>query len=122
MPKKILLVDDSSTARLRSRSILDQMHDVEVVSASDGQEGVEKAIEVQPNLILMDVEMPRVNGFEACKMLKQNAATAKIPVLLMTTRTGDAFVQKGFDSGCTDYLSKPLSADELIAAMKKHLK
>ena len=72
--KKILLVDDSSTSRMTARMLLSGHESYVLTSACDGQEGVEKAIDELPNLILMDIEMPRMNGIEACKVLKQNKA------------------------------------------------
>jgi CheY-like chemotaxis protein len=92
-----------------------------VTSACDGAEGVEKAIAEQPDLILMDIEMPRINGLEACKLLKQNEATRHIPVILLTLRREDAFVRQGYENGCTDFLTKPVKDQELIAAIKTHL-
>jgi len=73
MKKKILLVDDSSTSRLASRMLFATKQNYELMSACDGKEGVETAIREHPDLILMDIEMPRMNGIEACKLLKKTA-------------------------------------------------
>src|ERR1700753_1639280 len=78
--KKILLVDDSSTSRMTARMLLSGHESYVLSSACDGQEGVEKAIAELPNLILMDIEMPRMNGLEACRLLKQQEDTKHIPV------------------------------------------
>jgi CheY-like chemotaxis protein len=83
--KKILLVDDSSTVLLMERMILSKS-DYDVVTAKDGQEGVEKALSEHPDLILMDVVMPRMDGFEACRRLREQDATKEIPVIMVTTR------------------------------------
>jgi CheY-like chemotaxis protein len=84
--KKILLVDDSSTSRMTSRMLLAGHESYVLTSACDGKEGLEKALAELPNLILMDIEMPRMNGIEACKVLKQNEATKNIPIVLLTMR------------------------------------
>lgn len=121
MVKKILLVDDSATARMANRMLFGNMENYELISACDGQEGVEKALREQPDLILMDIEMPRMSGLEACKILKENEATTDIPVILLTMRGENSFRQEGFANGCSDFLTKPVNAEKLIAALKAHL-
>jgi CheY-like chemotaxis protein len=69
----------------------------------------------------MDIEMPRMNGLEACRALKQNEATSRIPVILLTMRSEDRFVQEGRASGCSDFLTKPVNREKLVAALKAHL-
>lgn len=121
MIKKILLIDDSSTSRMTSRMLFADQNSYELISACDGKEGVEKAIAERPDLILMDIEMPRMNGLEACRALKQNEATSRIPVILLTMRSEDRFVQEGRASGCSDFLTKPVNREKLVAALKAHL-
>ena len=86
MSKKILVVDDSKTALMMEREILEKRTTYQCVTASDGQEAVEKAQQERPDLVLMDVVMPRMNGFEACKMMRQQPSTREIPIVLVTTR------------------------------------
>jgi CheY-like chemotaxis protein len=119
--KKILLVDDSCTARLVNRMIFSQRSNYELVSASDGKEAVEKAREVRPDVILMDIVMPRMTGLEACRALKKDKETQKIPVILLTTRGEEQYVQEGYASGCSDYLTKPVNDDELLDLLKAYL-
>ena len=114
-------MDDSATSRMQSRMIFANMNQYEFLSACDGKEGVEMALEKKPDLILMDVEMPRMNGVEACRALRENAATRTTPIILLTMRSEAAAVKKGFDNGCTEYMSKPVNAQKLIAVLKKHL-
>lgn len=121
MTKTILLVDDSATSRMKSRMIFANMKQYEFLSACDGKEGVEMALERKPDLILMDVEMPRMNGIEACRVLRENAATRRTPIVLLTMRSEDVAVKEGFDSGCTEYMFKPVNAQKLIAVLKRHL-
>lgn len=119
--KRILLVDDSSTSRMTARMLLAENCSYIVTSACDGAEGIERAIAERPDLILMDIEMPRINGLEACKLLKQNQATRHIPVILLTLRREESFVRQGYENGCTDFLTKPVKDQELISAIKTHL-
>jgi CheY-like chemotaxis protein len=119
--KRILLVDDSSTSRMTSRMLLSRLGPYVLISACDGVEGLEKAIAERPDLILMDIEMPRLNGLEACKLLKQNEATKDIPVIILTMRGEQSFVQQGYASGCIDFLTKPVKEDDLLTAIKTHL-
>jgi CheY-like chemotaxis protein len=121
MAKKILLVDDSATSRLTSRMFVGEHKNYDVISACDGKQAIEVALKERPDLILMDVEMPRMNGLEACKILKQDEATKKIPVILLTARRADSFVQEGYASGCSDFLTKPLNKAKLIAVLEAHL-
>ena len=119
--RKILLVDDSSTSRMAARMLFADREAYELTSACDGKEGVERAIAELPDLILMDIEMPRMNGIEACKLLKKNAATKNIPVILLTMRGEDSFVQQGYASGCNDFLTKPVNEQKLATVIKRHL-
>jgi len=119
--KKILLVDDSSTSRMTARMLLSGHESYVLTSACDGQEGVEKAIAELPNLILMDIEMPRMNGIDACRLLKQNKTTKNIPVVLLTMRGEAQFVREAYDSGCNEFLTKPVNEQKLSMVIKKYL-
>jgi CheY-like chemotaxis protein len=119
--KKILLVDDSCTARLVNRMIFSQKSNYTLISAVDGKEAVERAREEKPDLILMDIVMPRMTGLEACRALKKDQITHKIPVILLTTRGEEQYVQEGYASGCSDYLTKPVNDVELLDLLKAYL-
>jgi CheY-like chemotaxis protein len=119
--KKILLVDDSCTARLVNRMIFSQKSNYTLISAVDGKEAVERAREEKPDLILMDIVMPRMTGLEACRALKKDQATSKIPVILLTTRGEEQYVQEGYASGCSDYLTKPVNDVELLDLLRAYL-
>jgi len=118
--KKILLVDDSSTVLLMERMILSKS-DYDVVTARDGLEGVEKARAEHPDLILMDVVMPRMDGFEAVRQLRKEDATREIPVIMVTTRGELSSVENGYASGCTEYVTKPINGLELLAKVRSCL-
>jgi len=120
MKKKILVVDDSRTALFMVTTIL-RNEPYELVTAHDGQQAVEVATAERPDLILMDVIMPRKTGFEACRELKQREDTRAIPVILVTTRGEEGNVETGFASGCNDYVTKPINAQELLAKVRDHI-
>jgi len=122
MAKTILLVDVSATSRMKSRMILGKQAGYEFISACDGKEGVEVALSRNPDLILMDVEMPRMGGLEACRTLRRNTATKHTPIILLTMRGEEAAVKAGLDSGCNEYMLKPVNEEKLVAVLKKYLR
>lgn len=111
---KILIVDDSPT----ELHVLTQMlakAGYETVSAEDGEEGIEKAKAEQPDLILMDVVMPGLNGFQATRKLSRDPATKDIPVIIVTTKDQDTDREWGMRQGAKDYMVKPVKNDDLLA-------
>ena len=118
--KKILLVDDSRTSLFMERMILRQ-GPYELVTANDGVEGVEQARAEAPDLILMDVVMPRMTGFEALRALRSEDSTRHIPVILVTTRGESENVEEGWEAGCSDYVNKPINPEELLAKVRSCL-
>jgi len=118
--KKILVVDDSKTALFVESMIL-RKGPYELVTASDGVEAVEKAVAERPDLILMDVVMPRMSGFEACQALRDREDTQAIPIIMVTTRGEAVNVETGFASGCSDYVTKPINGVELLAKVRDRL-
>jgi CheY-like chemotaxis protein len=118
--KKILLVDDSSTVLLMEKMILSKS-EYDVVTARDGLEGVEKARHERPDLILMDVVMPRMDGFEAVRKLREDDSTRSIPVIMVTTRGELQSVETGYASGCSDYVTKPINGLELLTKVRSCL-
>ncbi len=118
--KKILLVDDSSTVLLLERMLLSKS-EYDVVTARDGLEGVEKAMSEKPDLILMDVMMPRMDGFEACRKLRAQDDTREIPVIMVTTRTELASMETGHVNGYDAYVTKPINGLDLLAKVRSCL-
>ncbi|MDQ8935738.1 response regulator transcription factor [Acinetobacter rudis] len=93
----------------------------EVLLATEGQQAIDIAQTKQPDLILLDVNMPIVDGFECCQKLKAHPLTEYIPVIFMTGWTETEFILKGFQVGCVDYVTKPLHLDEVLARITTHL-
>jgi DNA-binding response OmpR family regulator len=118
--KKILLVDDSPTVLLMERLLL-QDGPYALISAMGGQEAVSVALVERPDLILMDVVMPGMDGFEVCRRLRSEEATRTTPIILVTTRGGSEHVEKGYESGCSDYVTKPFDGNELRAKIQSFL-
>ena len=118
--KKILVVDDSRTALFMVTTIL-RKERYELVTACDGEQALVMAAAERPDLILMDVIMPRKTGFEACRELKRREDTRAIPVILVTTRGEGENVEAGFQSGCNDYVTKPINAQELLTKVRDHM-
>lgn len=112
--KKILLVDDSKVALFSERLILERSGLYEVVVAVDGDQVLEMVESEQPDIIVMDVIMPTMTGFEACRALRAQPATKEIPIVLVTTRGEACNVEEGYESGCNDYVTKPVDGPELL--------
>ena len=115
--KKILVVDDSKTALFMVTTIL-KKEPYQLLTATDGEQAVQVAAAEHPDLVLMDVVMPRMTGFEACRELKRREDTKAIPVILVTTRGEEENVEIGFESGCNDYVTKPVNGQELLAKVR----
>ena len=112
--KKILLVDDSPTERHSINEILVK-GGYEVVLAEDGEKGVAKAKSEKPDLVLMDVVMPGMNGFQACRAITTDESTKHIPVILCTSKNQETDKIWGLRQGARDYVTKPVEANELLS-------
>jgi CheY-like chemotaxis protein/class 3 adenylate cyclase len=114
--KLVLLADDSALIHKHTVPILKQAG-YDVVSAMDGEEGLQKALELLPALVITDVEMPRRDGYALCRAIKESAATSHIPVLMCSSLGQAADLQRGFDAGTDDYLVKPVAPAEITTAV-----
>jgi diguanylate cyclase (GGDEF)-like protein len=121
MTQQILAIDDSPDIHQLLRARLGNL-DVEFEHATSAQEGLAKAIEHLPDLILLDVVMPDGNGFDVCRELKANSDTAAIPVIFLTGATTVDQTVLGFDVGAVDYIQKPFDAAELKARVRSALR
>jgi len=117
--EKILVIDDSRVAQALLSEIFSKTYELEF--RSDGETGIAAARQVQPDLILLDINMPGLDGFEVCRILKHGNDTREIPVIFVTSvDSGDEKV-KGFQAGADDYVVKPFYAKELQARVRAHL-
>ena len=116
MKKKVLLVDDSNTVILMEKMILAK-GPYDIVVARDGVEGVAKAKSEQPDVILLDVMMPNMDGLTACAAIRNDPATARIPIVMVTTRGEEQNIETAFRNGCTDYVTKPINGLELLTKL-----
>src|ERR1700756_3279156 len=121
MPKKVLLVDDSSTTLMMEEMILKQSTPYECVTAKDGLDAISRAVVENPDLVLMDVVMPRLNGFEACKRMRLEESLRNTPIILVTTRGEEEYVEAGFQRGCKEYIPKPIDSFELVTLLHSYL-
>ncbi|HMW16503.1 MAG TPA: response regulator [Accumulibacter sp.] len=112
--KKILVVDDSPTERHVMKALLVN-NGYEVITAESGEEGIAKAKKELPDLVLMDVVMPGLNGFQATRTLTRDQATRNIPVFVCTTKGQETDKIWGLRQGAQDYLVKPVDSQELLA-------
>ena len=120
MRKKILVVADSVNIHMMASLVLGR-HRYDLLSARDGREAVDKVRTEKPDLVVMDSATPRMSGFEACHALRQEEATRDVPVILVTPHGELESIQKGYESGCSDYLPKPIDGLELLAKVHGRL-
>lgn len=113
----VLIVDDSPTEVHAYQKMLEK-HGYDVESATDGESSVQMAQEVRPDVILMDVVMPGMNGFQATRQLNKNPDTSKIPVIIITTKDQETDKVWGLRQGARDYLVKPVKENDLIGRVK----
>ena len=110
---KIMIVEDSPTYL---RKIADSLQGsgYEIITAIDGEEALEKAVRENPNLIVLDVILPKKNGFQVCRQLKTSPATQDIKILMMTSKSQDSDRFWGLKQGADDYMTKPYEDEELL--------
>ena len=112
----LLIVDDNEEIRLAIKDLFVDNYHIEI--AKDGNEGLNKALELQPDIIIADVKMPILSGFEMCKKLKRNINTSHIPIAMVTALVSDEDHVKGFECGADAYITKPFSSKTLIARIE----
>ncbi len=117
---RILIVDDSPSQLLGLKRLVEKLGH-ETLTAEDGAAGVEAAKREQPDLVLMDVVMPNLNGFQATRAISKDAATAHIPVILVTTKDQDTDRVWGMRQGAKAYVTKPVNEAELTKALNEAL-
>jgi CheY-like chemotaxis protein len=120
MPKRILYVEDNFQNKRLVKKIL-EARGYEILEAEDGKQGVEMAFSEKPDLILMDISIPGMDGIEATQVIKQTPETAHIPVVALTANAMRGDRERFLAAGCDDYLPKPISTPDLLRVIKEHL-
>lgn len=118
---KVLIVDDNNQNVELLQAYLDSLP-VEVIVAGDGLEAMEKVSTDQPDLILLDIMMPRMSGFEVCQKLKSNPSTRDIPIIMITALNEISDIERGVECGTDDFLTKPVNKLELLTRVKSLLR
>ena len=118
--KTILYVEDNEANRMIVRDLLKRTK-YQLVEAHDGEAGVAAALEKRPDLILMDIQLPKISGLEAIRRLRAQAATAATPIIAITSFALSGDEQKAKEAGATAYLAKPYSPFDLLKLVRQHL-
>jgi DNA-binding response OmpR family regulator len=119
MPDATVLVVDDDPVIQKLLQVNFEMEGYKVVTANDGEEGLEKARALQPDCMLLDIMMPKMNGLEVATALKGDAKTKKIPIILLSAKAQSFDVQAGLDAGADDYITKPFDPLELLERVGK---
>lgn len=120
MPKKsILVADDSAHSRFLAKAVLQMSY--RVMTARDGQEAVDKAVDMKPDLIVLDIVMPRLNGFQALRLLRSDAATMRTPVIFATEPGELENVEASIRKLGVAYVTKPINAAELLTKVEQRI-
>lgn len=118
---KIMLIDDSRTIRRSAETMLNR-EGCEVITANDGFEALALIHKHEPDLIFVDIMMPRLDGYQTCAIIKNNARFQKVPVVMLTSKDGLFDKARGRIVGSDQYLTKPFTRDELLAAVRDQIK
>jgi twitching motility two-component system response regulator PilG len=117
---KVMVVDDSKTIRRSAESLLTKAG-CEVVTAGDGFESLAKIAEHEPDIIFVDIMMPRLDGYQACALIKHNSRFRDTPVIMLTSKDSIFDRARGRLVGSEQYLTKPFSKEDLLGAIKEHV-
>ena len=118
MSIKVLVVDDEYMTRDLLRLVLER-YKFQVYEAGDGKDGLQKIAKQKPDIIVLDVMMPHIDGIEMTKMLRANPATAEIPVIMISAKSHQMAVREGLDAGANMYMAKPVNQRKLIANIQE---
>jgi adenylate cyclase len=120
MAARILVIEDTP-ANIQTLSAILKQEGYQISIATNGRLGLEALERIRPDLILLDIMMPEMDGFETCRRIKASEAWRDIPVIFLTAKTDTADIVRGFELGAVDYVAKPFNAHELLARVKTHL-
>ena len=120
MPSRILIIEDAP-ANIQTLSTILKERGYNINIATNGRQGLEVLERIRPDLILLDIMMPEIDGFETCRRIKASTAWREIPIIFLTAKTDTADIVRGFELGAVDYVAKPFNAHELLARVNTHL-
>ena len=120
-PSKVLIVDDNAQNLELLQAYLEEL-DCETVAACDGPEALDIVAKSPPDLLLLDIMMPKMSGFEVCRRLKSDPKTSAIPIIMVTALNEFGDIERGVESGTDDFVSKPVNKLELVVRVKTMLK
>lgn len=120
MSRRILVIEDNEQNLYLLTFILEK-HGYEVRAAKDGPEGIEKATSARPDLILLDVQLPGMDGYAVARRLKSNLELAKTPIVAVTSYAMPGDREKALESGCTGYIEKPINPDTFMTQVEEYL-
>lgn len=118
---KVMVIDDSKTIRRTAETLLSKAG-CEVITATDGFDALTKIADSQPSIVFVDIMMPRLDGYQTCALIKNNADFSSTPVIMLSSKDGLFDRAKGRIVGSDQYLTKPFSKDELLSAIRDHVK
>ncbi len=118
---KVMVIDDSKTIRRTAETLLSKAG-CEVTTATDGFDALAKIADTKPAIIFVDIMMPRLDGYQTCALIKNNSAYKSTPVIMLSSKDGLFDRAKGRIVGSDQYLTKPFSKDELLSAIRDHVK
>src|SRR5206468_5574980 len=119
MPSRILVIEDEP-ANIQTLSTLLKERGYNINIATNGRQGLEVLERIRPDLILLDIMMPEIDGFETCRRIKASTALREIPIIFLTAQTDTADIVRGFELRAVDYVAKPYTAHELLARANTH--
>ncbi len=120
MAAKILIADDEPFIA-RSLSYVLEKSGYEIYIARDGEEAVQRAVDVKPDLVFLDLMMPKKNGYEVCEELRNHPELQRIPIILITAKGQKADLERGLQAGANEYMTKPFSPTQVVARVKEVL-
>ncbi|MCM0080547.1 response regulator [Geomonas sp. Red32] len=120
MPKKILYIEDNEQNLYLVKFILEK-HGYQVLSATDGPQGIDLAVKSAPDLILLDIQLPRMDGYAVARILRSNAALARVPIVAVTSYAMAGDREKALGAGCSGYIEKPINPDTFMKQIEQHL-
>ena len=118
--KRVLVVEDNKTNRYMIIFLL-QKYGYTVIEARDGETGVALAIKEKPDLIIMDIQLPDINGLEATRRIRASEADGNIPIIALTSYAMAGDKEKALEAGCTGYIEKPIKPETFMAQLEKYL-